>query len=90
MKKLYLTFELNIQEEFEAERHRAVFFHSDTPDMVFQISECPNIDLLIRHVKANFADHDLLLVDHGNPGKRVVHVGRWGLATVLKLYGSKS
>lgn len=90
MSKLFLAFELNVQEEFEAERHRSVFFHPDDPDKVFYVAESENIDILIRNAKARFADHDLLLLDHGHKGKQVVHAGRWGLATVLKLYGGTS
>ncbi len=90
MDKLYLAFELNVQEEFEAERHRAVFFHPDNLDKVFYVSECENIDILIRSVKAHFADHHLILLDHGYKGHKIVHIGSWGLASVLKLYGSKS
>jgi hypothetical protein len=90
MNKLYVAFELNTQEEFEAECHRAVFFRPSDPDKVFYVIEMRNIDTLIRRVKYHFAGHDIQLLDRGWKGHKVIHVGRWGLATILKLYGSKS
>ncbi len=90
MDKLYVAFELNIQEGFESVRHRAIFFHPDEPDKVFYVVEMRDIDMLIRRVKNLRTGHDLVLLDHGFKGHKVIHTGRWGIAKVLELYGSKS
>jgi hypothetical protein len=90
MNKLYVAFELNQQEAFETERHRAVFFHPSDPDKVWYVVEMKDIAALIRRVKNLRTGHDLVLLDHGFKGHKVVPSGRWGLAKVLELYGSKS
>lgn len=84
MKKAFLAFELNVNEPFEHERHRAVFYKDDLR-CVLSISEMSNLADLINHVKRMWArDHEIVLLDKAS--RKPVHSGRWGVAKVLKLY----
>ena len=86
MNKLFVAFELNVQEEFCSERHRAVFYKEDRR-MVASILEANSLDDLINRVKRYpRGDEEIVLVAKGYGVRPELPAGRWGKAKVLKFY----